>query len=115
MVADHERSTGPPHWNTTDLVGGLEVHPGAMDKNLSLTYLADRMGRQVAHDLVYDLCRRSASEDVPLVELLCAGDKVAGDRLRWLCGPTNYLGLSVAVVERVVGSESRTLDGWRDA
>lgn len=136
MVADHERSTGPweIEWialpeiskltcatlkHTADLVAGLEVHPGAMEKNLTLTKggivseavmmaLADKMGRQVAHDHVYDLCRRSAHECVPLVELLCADDEVASvglgkEELRRLCEPGNYLGLSIEMVERVVG------------
>lgn len=134
MVADHERSTGPweIEWialpeiskltcatlkHTVDLVAGLEVHHGAMEKNLSLTKggvvseavmmaLADKMGRQVAHDLMYNLCRKSADEDVPLLELLCADDKVASvglgrDELRRLCEPANYLGLSVEMIERV--------------
>ncbi|KAH0831106.1 L-Aspartase-like protein [Lanmaoa asiatica] len=130
----HERSTGPweIEWialpeiskltcatlkHTADLVTGLEVHPIAMAKNLGLTKggivseaimmaLADKIGRQVAHDLVYDLCRRSANEDVPLLELLCADDRVASsgigrDELRLLCEPANYLGLSIEMVERV--------------
>lgn len=137
MVADHERSTGPweIEWialpqiskltcatlkHTADLVAGLEVHPGAMERNLDLTKggivseavmmaLADKMGRQVAHDVVYDLCRRSANEDAPLLELLCGDDKVAStglgrDELRRLCEAGNYLGLSSEMVERVVGS-----------
>ena len=106
--------------HTADLVAGLEVHPGAMEKNSSITKgglvseavmmaLADKMGRQVAHDLVYDLCRRSAKEDVPLLGLLCADDKVVSaglgkDELRRLCEPANYLGLSAEMVAlRVIG------------
>ena len=136
MVADHERSTGPweIEWivlpeickltvatlkHTTDLVTGMEVHPEAMEKNLGITKggivseavmmaLADKIGRQVAHDLVYDLCRKSAQEGVPLLELLCADDKVASaglakEELSRLCDPRNYLGLSVEMVRRVVG------------
>ena len=138
MVADHERSTGPweIEWialpeickltcatlkHTADLVAGLEVHPGAMERNLGLTQggivseavmmaLGDKMGRQVAHDLVYDLCQKSVHEGVPLLELLCADDEVASvglgrEELRRLCGPGNYLGLSVEMVGRVVGGD----------
>ncbi|KIJ16306.1 hypothetical protein PAXINDRAFT_75464, partial [Paxillus involutus ATCC 200175] len=138
MVADHERSTGPweVEWialpeicmltcvalkHTTGLVAGLEVHPEAMKRNLGMTKggvvseavmmgLAPSMGRQVAHDLVYDLCRRSVDEDVPLSELLCADENVASaglskDQLRQLCDPANYFGLSVEMVGRVVGGE----------
>ena len=134
MIADHERSTGPweIEWialpeiskltcatlkHTADLVSGLEVHPGAMEKNLNATKgrvvseavmmaLADKMGRQAARDLVYDLCRRNANEDVPLVEILCADEKVASaglgrDALCRLCDPANYLGLSIEMSERV--------------
>ncbi|KAF9224735.1 L-Aspartase-like protein [Gyrodon lividus] len=138
MVADHERSTGPweVEWialpeicmltcaalkHTAGLVAGLEVHPEAMERNLRTTKggivseavmmgLAPKMGRQVAHDLVYDLCRRSVDEDVPLFELLCDDEKVVSaelgrDELGQLCDPANYLGLSVEMVERVVGGE----------
>lgn len=144
MIADHERSTGPweIEWialpeiskltcatltHTANLVAGLEVHPGAMEKNLSLTQggivseavmmaLADKLGRQVAHDAVYDLCRRSANEDVPLLELLCADDRVASagigrDELGRLCEPRNYLGLSIEMVERVVEQAHGSVHG----
>lgn len=136
MVADHERSTGPweIEWmalpeiskltcatlkHTSDLVAGLEVHPAAMKNNLDLTKggivseavmmaLADKMGRQVAHDHVYDLCQRCTHEKVPFLELLCADDKVASmglgrDELHELCKPDNYIGLSIEMVKRVVG------------
>lgn len=136
MVADHERSTGPwqVEWivlpelciltgaalkHTQGLVIGLQVHPEAMLRNLDATnggivseaimmYLAPHIGRQVAHDLVYELCRKSAKNNVHLIDLLEVDERVisAGlskEMLEPLCDPRNYLGLSVEMVERVVG------------
>jgi len=61
----------------------------------------------VAHDLVYDLCRRANLEDKTLLELLVEneGVKKAGlsqEELAKLCDPGNYLGLSEVMVDRVL-------------
>jgi len=61
----------------------------------------------VAHDLVYDLCRKANLEDKTLLELLTQSDEVkaAGlshEELAKLCDPGNYLGLSEAMVDRVL-------------
>jgi 3-carboxy-cis,cis-muconate cycloisomerase len=138
MVADHERSTGPweIEWivlpqistltdsvlkHTLDLVSGLEVHAHNMQKNLALTHgsivseavmmkLGETLGRQYAHDLVYDLCRRAEAEDRPLVDLLdeCPEVKLGREELERLCDPANYLGLSVEMTKLV-------LSNWRAA
>lgn len=135
MVADHERSTGPweIEWiilpeictltgaalkHTRELVAGLQVHPEAMMKNLNITKggivaeavmmgLAPQIGRQVAHDVVYELCRQSAENNVDLLHLLCANERVmsgglSAEQLEQLCDPKNYLGLSIEVVQRVL-------------
>lgn len=140
MVEDHERSTGPweIEWivlpqvctlthacmaKTAELVAGLEVHPAAMARNLALSNgaivseavmmgLGKTMGRQVAHDLVYELCRRAVTEGKSLLELLEGDEQVqsAGvDKkvLEGLCDPANYLGLSVEMVEKVLKAEGR--------
>lgn len=135
MVEDHERATGPweIEWivlpqictltyaalsKTSELITGLEVHSDAMKRNLEITRgsvvseavmmgLAPKLGRQFAHDLVYELCRRSVKEDIPLLTLLCADDKVresglSKEELEGLCDPANYTGLSVEMVDRVL-------------
>ncbi|KAI6165332.1 L-Aspartase-like protein [Pisolithus thermaeus] len=129
MVADHERSTGPweVEWiilpeictltgaalkHTQELVAGLQVHPEAMMKNLNITKggivaeavmmgLAPQIGRQVAHDVVYELCRQSAEKNDERV--MSGGLSV--EQLEQLCDPKNYLGLSVEMVERVLSYE----------
>jgi len=135
MVEDHERSTGPweIEWivlpqiatlthstliTTQELLEGLEVHPEVMAKNLHLTKggivseavmmrLANTIGRQVAHDLVYDLCRAAFLEDRPLIDLLNESEEIQKSgieiaELERLCDPKNYLGLSEKMVYRVL-------------
>ena len=137
IVADHERSTGPweIEWimlpqictlshaclkHTHYLLDGLEVDEEGMAQNLALSRgavvseavmmgLGKTIGRQYAHDLVYDLCRKAQLEKRSLLELLLASDdiKKAGlpeDELHRLCDPANYLGLSEIMVDRVLAS-----------
>src|SRR4249919_837334 len=98
MVADHERSTGPweIEWivlpeafclmagalkQARSVVEGLEVDAVAMRRNIELTGglvmseavmmgLGPHIGRECAHDLVYDLCRESLTQQRPLLDLL---------------------------------------------
>ena len=133
MVADHERSTGPweIEWivlpqistlthacmtHTETLVAGLQVHEEKMTENLGITRgavvseavmmgLAPRLGRQEAHDVVYELCVKASQEHRPLVDLLCehgAVGKMGRQELERLCDPANYLGYSEVMVERVL-------------
>ncbi|EXJ90427.1 3-carboxy-cis,cis-muconate cycloisomerase [Capronia coronata CBS 617.96] len=134
MVEDHERSTGPweIEWivlpqlstlthatlkHTAELVSGLEVHESAMAKNLTLSKgaivseavmmgLAKTLGRQHAHDVVYDFCHRAQQEDRPLLDLLCEDDAISKelsrDELAKLCDPANYLGYSEVMVDKVL-------------
>ena len=136
MVADHERSTGPwqIEWivlpeafcltagalrQARTMLEGLEVDPARMRANLDLTNglvaseavmmgLGPHLGRERAHDLVYDLCRDAIGQNRPLLELLAENAEISRhlDRaaLERLCDPANYLGLSGAMVDRVLGS-----------
>lgn len=135
VVADHERSTGPweIEWIALPqicalshaclkqayyLLDGLEVDEEGMAKNLALSKgavvseavmmgLGKTIGRQYAHDIVYELCRKAQLEDKSLLELLKAdkGIKKSGlsdKELERLCDPGNYLGLSELMVDRVL-------------
>ncbi|CAK1364856.1 hypotheticalsprotein [Cercospora beticola] len=139
VVADFERSTGPweIEWimlpqicalshaclkQTHYLLDGIEVDEKGMKKNLELSKgaivseavmmgLGKSIGRQYAHDLVYDLCRRANVEDRSLLELLKADKEVqrAGlddAELERLCDPANYLGLSEVMVDNVLKNVS---------
>jgi 3-carboxy-cis,cis-muconate cycloisomerase len=138
-VADHERSTGP--WEIEWIVlpeifclaagalaqsrfvlEGLEVDTGRMRANLDLTNglvaseavmmgLGPYLGREYAHDLVYDICRVAIQENRPLLDLLVENKEISQhlDRaaLASLCDPANYLGLSGEMVDRVLRSRAK--------
>jgi 3-carboxy-cis,cis-muconate cycloisomerase len=134
LVSDFERATGPWHveWIAVPesfgyaagalhqaefMLGGLIVDPGRMAKNLGMTHglivaeavmmgLAPHTGRNEAHDLVYDACRKAIESDRPLCDVLLEIREVAGplgpEALRRLTDPANYLGAAQAMVDRVL-------------
>jgi 3-carboxy-cis,cis-muconate cycloisomerase len=68
--------------------------------------LGPYLGRQYAHDLVYDICRKVVATGRPLLELLAENEEITKhlDRaaLQKLCDPVNYLGEAGAMVDRVL-------------
>jgi 3-carboxy-cis,cis-muconate cycloisomerase len=134
MVADHERSTGPweIEWivlpeafcllagalaQSRFVVEGLEVDAKRMRANLDMTHglvvseavmmgLAPYIGREYAHDLVYDICREAIKQERPLLDLLTENKEitrhVTRDQLTQICDPVNYLGQSGVMVDRVL-------------
>jgi 3-carboxy-cis,cis-muconate cycloisomerase len=102
---------------TVFLTGGLVVDAEGMQRNLGLTHglivaeavmmgLAPHIGRNEAHDLVYEACRAAIESDRPLYDVLAANEEVAvplgADRLKALTDPANYLGAAQAMVDRVL-------------
>jgi 3-carboxy-cis,cis-muconate cycloisomerase len=140
VVEDHERSTGPweIEWialpeifllaagalaQARHILRGLHVDAKRMRENLDITKglivseavmmgLAPHLGRQQAHDLVYDICRKVVETGRPLVELLAENAEISRhlDRpaLDKLVDPANYLGLSGEMVDRVVHMQKST-------
>jgi 3-carboxy-cis,cis-muconate cycloisomerase len=134
MVEDHERATGPweIEWialpeifmlaagalaQTRFLVEGLQVNEKKMRENLGITKglimseavmmgLGDKMGRNYAHDVVYDICREVVKTGRPLIDLLEENDEIKkyADRktLEKLVDPANYLGVAGEMVDRVL-------------
>jgi 3-carboxy-cis,cis-muconate cycloisomerase len=98
------------------------VDEKAMAKNLSISRglivaeavmmgLAPQMGRQQAHDVVYDACRRANEKGMTLADALSADPQVASriDRatIERLTSPENYLGLAPEMVDRVLAAAKR--------
>ncbi len=136
MVADFERATGPWHveWvavpeafayaagalhQSRFLLGGLIVDPARMAQNLGMTHglivaeavmmgLAPAIGRNEAHDLVYDACRQAIETDRALFDVLLEIPAVAGplgpEKLRALTDPANYLGVAPMMVDRLLAA-----------
>jgi len=139
MVEDHERATGPweIEWiavpeifslaagalaQTRVMVSGLQVDERKMRANLDITGglivseavmmgLGPQIGRQYAHDLVYDICRQVIAAGRPLVDLLAENKEIARhfDRaaLEKLCDPANYLGQAGEMVDRVLARRQK--------
>jgi 3-carboxy-cis,cis-muconate cycloisomerase len=136
MVADHERSTGPweIEWivlpeafcltagalkQTRFVLEGLEVDEARMRANIDLTNgllmseavmmgLGPYIGREYAHDLVYDLCREAIATGRPLLDILTTHPEISRhlDRaaLARLTDPANYLGQAGVMVDRVLAA-----------
>ena len=135
MVQDYERATGPWHaeWialpeafmltggalhQAKFMLAGLVVDEARMRKNLDMTHglivseavmmgLAPFLGRNEAHDIVYDACRAVAEKGGRLADALGAVPEVSKhlDRqaLEKLTDPRNYLGAAREMVDLVVG------------
>jgi 3-carboxy-cis,cis-muconate cycloisomerase len=134
MIHDFERATGPWHaeWiaipesfvltagalhQAKFALGGLVVDTDRMKHNLGISKglivaeavmmgMAPFIGRQQAHDLVYDACRVVNEHGGTLAEALAAMpavtqhfDRAAIDRLT---DPANYLGLAPQMVDRAI-------------
>ncbi|TPG38049.1 3-carboxy-cis,cis-muconate cycloisomerase [Roseomonas nepalensis] len=135
MVQDFERATGPWHLEWLALpeaflltasclnqarfaLSGLTVDAAQMRANLGMSgglivaeavmmAAAPALGRQHAHDVVYDACRAAITSGRTLAEALvevpeiveALGGKEGVERR---CDPANYLGLAPAMVDRVL-------------
>ncbi|MGM4922355.1 class-II fumarase/aspartase family protein [Tardiphaga sp. 804_B3_N1_9] len=135
MIHDLERATGPWHleWvslpesflltasslaNAKFMLAGLVVHEKRMLENLDLTRglivaeavmmaAAPKLGRQHAHDVVYDACRKAIEGGGQLADILAEVPEITEalggkDAIRRHCDPANYLGLCGPMVDRVL-------------
>jgi 3-carboxy-cis,cis-muconate cycloisomerase len=137
MIHDFERATGAWHleWislpesflltasslaNAKFMLAGLMVHEVRMRENLDLTHglivaeavmmaVAPKLGRQYAHDVIYDACRKAIEGNGQLADILAGMPEIVEalggvDAIRRHCDPANYLGLSGQMVDRVLGA-----------
>ncbi len=134
QVEDHERATGPweIEWiavpeifllsagalaQTRFLVAGLQVNKKKMRENLDITKglimseavmmaLGPKMGRNRAHDYVYDICLKVVKTGRPLIDLLAEDKEIrkyaTRKQLEKMVDPANYLGVAGQMVDRVL-------------
>jgi 3-carboxy-cis,cis-muconate cycloisomerase len=139
MVQDFERATGPWHAEWLALpqsfilaagslhqakfaLSGMTVDAERMQSNLGLSRgmivaeavmmgLAPALGRQAAHDLVYDACRAAHQHGVSLAAALSAVPEIAAnfDRasIDRLTDPANYLGMAPQMVDQAIALSDR--------
>jgi 3-carboxy-cis,cis-muconate cycloisomerase len=139
MIQDFERATGPWHAEWIALpesfifsagalhqakfaLGGLIVDTDRMRHNLGISRglivaeavmmgLAPAIGRQQAHDVVYDACRTASDTGCTLADALWQLPAITGhfDRadIDRLTDPANYLGLAPEMVDRALERSAR--------
>jgi 3-carboxy-cis,cis-muconate cycloisomerase len=139
MVQDHERATGPWHveWHALptafivasgglraarEALDGLEVRPEAMSRTLHLSGglivaeavmmgLAPRLGRQKAHDLVYDCCREALERGIAFDDALLAQPEIAAvfqrPEIQALTDPGSYLGAAPQMTRALLARRER--------
>jgi adenylosuccinate lyase len=98
------------------VLDGLQVYPEAMTQNLDrlrglllsenvMLALGRKIGRQHAHEILYEICMRSVQEQAPLKSLLLTDPRVAehlGEpEVDELLDPTRYTGLAAEMVDRM--------------
>jgi 3-carboxy-cis,cis-muconate cycloisomerase len=83
-----------------DLTNGLVMSEAVM------MGLGPCIGRERAHDLVYDLCREALRSNRPLLDLLAGHPEISRhldrEALARLCDPSHYLGQAGVMVDRVL-------------
>ena len=134
MVQDHERASGPYKFelialprafiatsaalmHAVNILPGLEVEEDRMRKNLDATHglivseavmmgLASTLGRQTAHDIVYEACREAIERDTSLLDVLRGMPEITkhtnDQELAAMCDPSNYIGLAGQMVDQVL-------------
>ena len=134
MVLDHERATGQWHveWYTLPnafiissaclssakyLLEGLEISVDNMKDNMNKTNglivaesvmmsLAPHIGRQIAHDIVYECCRDSLKNKTPFIDALLSQASISNifnrSKLLEIVDPANYLGAAPAMAQRLL-------------
>jgi 3-carboxy-cis,cis-muconate cycloisomerase len=90
----------------------LDLTGGAIVSEAVMMGLGPHLGRQRAHDLVYDICRKVAGTDEPLVDVLAQNEEIRRHltraQLEKMCDPAAYLGLAGEMVDKVLARQART-------
>ena len=135
MIHDLERATGPWHaeWiaipesfiltsgalaQANFMLPGLVVDAPRMRANLDISgglivaeavmmAAAPKLGRQHAHDVIYDACRIAATEQLQLADALAGVPEICDalggvEAIRQHCDPARYLGLAPQMVDRML-------------
>ncbi|MFL9926369.1 adenylosuccinate lyase family protein [Herbaspirillum lusitanum] len=133
LMQDFERATGPWHleWSALPesfllassslfqahfMLSGLSVDAPRMRRNLDLTGglivaeavmmgLAPAIGRQHAHDVVYEACKEAIENSETLLAVLSRNADIVAklglEKLARLTDPANYLGAAAAMARQV--------------
>jgi len=108
-----------------DVLAGLEVDAARMRRNLDalggflmservMFALADRLGKQTAHEMVYEASMHGFAQGITFEHALMGNAQVkqalGSEELKSLLDPTTYVGLAPAIVERTLAATRAA--GW---
>lgn len=109
------------------VLSGLVVNTDKMRRNLDLLggtllservmfFLSDKLGKQTAHEVVYEAAMRAQTHGTSLEAALIADARVGGrvdpKELRAILDPTTYVGLAPELVDRALALTKA--EGWLD-
>src|SRR5262249_41133169 len=104
---------------TNKILSGLIVYPEHMIRNLDALHglllsenvmlkLGEKIGRQAAHEVVYELCMEAFEKRIPLKALLMKDTRVntylTEKEIDEVLDPSKYTGLAARFVDRVTGT-----------
>jgi len=107
------------------ILAGLEVHADKMRRNLDalggflmservMFALADKIGKQTAHEVVYHASMQGYEQGITFEQALMANpqakDAIGTAELQALLDPTTYIGLAPAIVDRLLARTRAS--GW---
>jgi adenylosuccinate lyase len=107
------------------VLGGLDVYADRMRRNLDalggflmservMFALAEKIGKQTAHEVVYHAAMHGFAQGITFEQALAASPQARGaigsEELRELLDPTTYVGLAPAIVDRVLARTRAS--GW---
>jgi 3-carboxy-cis,cis-muconate cycloisomerase len=107
---------------TARVLDGLIVYPQRMRANLDVTgglllaervmfALGEHIGRQHAHDVVYECAMRAFEDRTPFIDHLCDDARVAQhlsrQQIAALLDPAAYTGMAAVFVDRVLALEAQ--------
>jgi adenylosuccinate lyase len=106
------------------ILDGLIVHEKTMARNLDkaatlistealMFRLGDAIGKQKAHQLIYEASMKSIEDDISLIDLLMDHEEITAsftrEDIEAVVDPTNHIGMSGELSERVVAHVKREL------
>ncbi|MER8000760.1 hypothetical protein [Streptomyces sp. NPDC095613] len=120
--AQAPKAEGGEHGFTEFMLSGLEVNVDRMRRNTHLTGglivaeavmrdIAPVLGRQRAHEVVYEACRAAietgTSLETQLLDHADLMDRLGADRIGQLCDPARYVGSAATMTRMVINSPAR--------
>ena len=113
---------------TLRVLRGLRVHPERMRRNADalqglmmseavMFALGQFVGKQTAHDIVYECAMQSIEHDTPFRQLLLADPAVAkhltAEQIDALLDPARYTGLAARMAAKSLAGSTRRAKMWR--